>query len=329
MTREVPRDLGVVVTRKRGYPHTGWMWEDIVGDFESALIAGGARPLGSGRPNGALDGVGRVLGRMPGMLPRLGDDVRVLPLMGTKPRLAFPHGYRGRLVLFVWDCWPSETRRWERIFELLRPSLVCFTARDAAEYWGPRLGGERAVWLPEAIDPHVYRPDRALADRAVDLLEMGRRHEPFHAAAVELFQSMPGRQHVFSRPDGPPLFRTRADLVSGIGATKMLACFPASTTHPEGRARSWEVMTYRYLEAAASKTLIVGQIPRDMVELFGFVPGLQLDAADVASLLADVLERPEDYQGLVDRTHRRLLEIGTWSTRAEQVIDLARTRLGT
>lgn len=311
----------VVRTRKRGYPHEGWNWENVVEDLELAAIAEGFFAVGTPRSNELADFVGRASSRLPFLkVPaRNSEDFRLLALMGTKPRLAFPHAWTRRgLAMYVWDCWPVDDLRWDRIFRQLSPDFVFFTSRDAADRWSARLETTVVDWLPEAIEPGKYSPGVSLVERPIDLLEVGRRFAEFHEPATRSCEGH-GYRHQYPTDESPFIFRDFESLASGIASAKALVCYPASVTHPEGRSQGVETMTYRYLEAVASRTLIVGKIPEEMISLFGFAPGVDMAPSDVEDGLPAVIDSIADYQDLVDRAHLRLLEVGTWQARIKSI----------
>lgn len=316
------RAYQVIRTRKRGFPHEGWQWEHVVDGFERAFGRAGVPLVEDPLPPRIADAIGRVIGRLPARAPRRKStqDLRVLALMGPKPRLAFPLAYTPhRLALFIWDCWPPDDSRWNDIFTRLRPTFVFFSSRIARDRWAGRIPAQ-CLWIGEAIDDREYTPGPALADRAVDVLELGRPYEAFHRVAAPTL-SREGFVHLHPTADRPHLFADTAELVSGLGSAKTLICYPASITHPRGRAAGVETMTHRFLEGVATRTLVVGKIPEEMVEMFGFRPGIDLPAEDVASKLPALIDSIETYQNLVDDSLGRLLRVATWDVRVRQILE--------
>ncbi|WP_133185594.1 glycosyltransferase [Arthrobacter sp. Bz4] len=78
-------------------------------------------------------------------------------------------------------------------------------------------------------------------------------------------------------------------------------------------------MTYRYLEAAAARTLIVGEIPQDMKDLFGFTPGVHVPSEKAGEHLREIASKLPEYQDLVDKVHHRLHEVATWDVRTKEI----------
>jgi hypothetical protein len=85
-------------------------------------------------------------------------------------------------------------------------------------------------------------------------------------------------------------------------------------------------MTHRYLEAAATKTLIVGAIPGEMKDLFGFTPGIEVDPSCPEEVLQQLVDDPAQFQHLVDRTHQRLRQVATWDVRVAEMLSVVASR---
>jgi glycosyltransferase involved in cell wall biosynthesis len=79
-------------------------------------------------------------------------------------------------------------------------------------------------------------------------------------------------------------------------------------------------MSHRYLEAAATRTLIAGKVPAEMIELFGFAPGIDVCPNEMGDFAAELDRDPTGYQGLVDAAYARLLEVATWEVRSREIL---------
>jgi hypothetical protein len=176
----------------------------------------------------------------------------------------------------------------------------------------------RVVWSPEATDPSKYDPRKKLTERNIGVLELGRRYDAFHAAVSPFLESR-GIRHVYEPVPGQKIFPTRTELAAGLGDSIISVCFPAARTHPEA-AHGLSTATHRYFESIASKCILVGESPSELVDLFGYDPTIAIDASEPLSQLGSILLEPEKYQDLVDRNYSRLQEVGTWSVRAAQVL---------
>ena len=78
----------------------------------------------------------------------------------------------------------------------------------------------------------------------------------------------------------------------------MAAIFPCSLTHPE-RSGPVETVTHRYFESMASKCLIIGHAPRELIDLFGYNPAIEMQANHEFKQL----------QALLDKIIKRIMKL--------------------
>ena len=250
----------------------------------------------------------------------LDETIYIVPLMGFKEYMLFPHIYRARIATYCFDVWPAEHDRWVRFFRRHRPVVAFLSAKSSVAAMQAAAPEVRFVWAPEAIDPRVYDPGKPLAERSIDVLELGRRFDGYHdAVTAEL--AVRKKLHLFEQPKGRKIFAGRDNLVRGLGDTKVLVCFPTSMTDAE--AGHVGTMTLRYLEACASGCVPVGRAPAELVELFGYNPVVDLDLTRPLAHTLEILENVEGWQELVRRNHARMLEVGTWDVRSAEITVIA------
>jgi len=238
--------------------------------------------------------------------------------MGFSESKTFPLSYWTEIVPYCFDCWPAGYERWAAFFERHRVRLAFFSARQSAEYFSARLPKMEAIWLPEATDPSEYDPSVPWAQRHIDVLELGRKNDVFHEKIAKSLAEA-GRVHLFERVKGQIIFPERSDLISGLAHSKISICFPCSQTHPE-RSGSVETVTHRYFESIASKCLILGHAPQELIDLFGYNPVIEVQKESPFDQVEHLLRNPGVLQDLVDQNYNRLLEVGTWKHRVETVI---------
>ncbi|WP_146066129.1 hypothetical protein [Cryobacterium sp. Y82] len=300
--------------------------EEVVSDFETAMGRHGLRSIYKLTAVMPWDTLGRLVSRfhMRPLKLRREKTAAVIGLMGLAERQLLPSIIRYDLTPYIWDCWPDREVDWRSFFMRYSPKRVAFTSRDAARYWSSQLPHVDVVWLPEAIDADVYEAGPLLSARSILLLEVGRRYGDAHDVARRTITSL-GAKHLYVQPDATLTFLPeRKDLIRTLHTSRALFCFPGAISHPKGRTGAWESMTHRYLEAAATKTLIIGTIPNEMIELFGFCPGLNVTLEDLPALLLQLHQSPQEFQWLVDKTHARLLEVATWTVRVSQLSAFAK-----
>jgi len=259
-----------------------------------------------------------------GAAGRLRLNVLLNPFPGS-PMLAFggyvpdatcfPLSLWVRFVPCFFDCWEPWFPRWESFFKRNRTELAFLSARDAVEHFQLRFPSRRFCWLPESVDPSLYRCEMPLALRSIDVLELGRRHDAFHERIAPALAGA-GLVHLYERVRGQVIFPTRSDLVTGLADSRISVCFPQSLTNPRRSGRV-ETATYRYFEAMASKCVLVGKCPLELKDMFGYNPVVEIGEA---TEVLDIIRNITNYQSLVDRNHQRLFEVGTHSARVDALI---------
>jgi hypothetical protein len=187
-----------------------------------------------------------------------------------------------------------------------------------------RVPGLDVVWMPEAIEPTLYSPDRPLAERSIDVIELGRRWATYHDKIRDHCAAR-GYVHRYEKTRGQLVFETREDFLRGLGDSKISVCFPSSLTHPE-RSGDVETMTLRYLESVASGCVIVGRCPAEMRDLFGYNPVVEADLGDPVGQIDQILQSLPSFEPLLDRNLQRLREVGTWDTRVGTMLELLHER---
>ena len=231
----------------------------------------------------------------------------------------FPFSYWNELVPYCFDCWPNTYERWAAFFQRHRVRIAFFTARQSAQYFARLLPDMHSIWLPEATDPLDYCSSRSWAERDIDVLELGRKNDAYHEKiAAQLAKA--NRTHYFEKVKGEIIFPDRSDLLDGFARTKLSICFPSSQTHPE-RSGSVETVTHRYFESMASKCLIVGHAPQELVDLFGFNPVVEVQPGSEFEQIESLLNYPEGFHRVVERNYERLLEVGTWRSRIATILE--------
>jgi hypothetical protein len=123
-----------------------------------------------------------------------------------------------------------------------------------------------------------------------------------------------GKTYVYETEKGKIIFPGREEFVRGLARARVSICVPSSITHPE-RAGDIETMTIRYLQSIASKCLVLGHAPAEMVELFGYNPVVEIDMSDPVGQVLDILGRYEDYLPLIERNFDRVSREHTWENR--------------
>jgi hypothetical protein len=242
----------------------------------------------------------------------------LVPVMHVEEYRYFPRSYWSEIIPFCFDCWPKRWDDWEATFRRNRVRIAFFTAKEACREFSTRLPEMKCFWVPEGTDVNEWNAQIPLASRAIDVLELGRRYDPWHFAVVEsLIQKQ--KKHLYEKIKGEIVFSTRRGLAEGYASSKMSVCFPQSLTHPE-RAGTVETTTMRYFEAMASKCIVFGKSPRELIEDFGYDPVVQADMNQPVEQLFEILSNLEHYADLVEQNFLKVIEHSTWIARFRQVL---------
>jgi hypothetical protein len=264
--------------------------------------------------------VGRALGRyrLNRNLVQIRGKAYVVPMAWPNDGRAFPYLYCREIIPWICDCWPRDYLKWEHLFRRDRVKLAFFSARGSAEHFRRVLPGMESLWMPEGCVPSDYSPRKPLAERSIHLLEIGRKHRPFHEAVAGPVAAA-GFRHVFA-VDGTntPVYPDQASLHAALGDSVISVCFPRTVTHPD-QAGGLETVTLRYFESIASRCIVLGKCPAELEELFGFNPVIEVGDDPAGQVLA-ILRNPSALQGHVDRAYQRLLEVGTYAARTAAMI---------
>ena len=305
----------MILLKTTSRDHYSWT---VVEDFERAATLLSRETISSSRHFWFWNACRRA-----GLLSNVATSVLRKPLsaavvcmMGLDEAQVFPETFRRELIPFIFDCWPDTVEAWESFFIRHGTRTALVTSLDAVRYLKSKLPDLDCYWTPEAIDISAVVPGPALAERDTVLIEYGRSYLEAHAEAKKTLAFMRAK-HV--HPGLGAKLTGKAELFAALASSRASLCYPGSVSHPGGRTKNWEAMTQRYLEAVATKTLIVGKVPKDMIELFGFNPGVDSDISSLSSTLKKIHAEPEQFQSIVDESHARLLEIGTWDSRIRQV----------
>lgn len=295
-------------------PSAPWWHEHLRAALERAGVSSARAPanhVGGLWRAAAKAGIARNVSR---------GSVAVLGITGNRGWSRWlPWGIRNEIVPYAFDCWEPWWDHWERALRRFRVRVAMFSSHQAAAEMARRIPELRAHWIPEALDPTGYAGDRPLVERTVDVLEFGRRHATFGRHATRVLASLNAR-HVYPEPNARlvPDHDGRG-VRDALSNARALVCFPRCDTHPEKAGRV-ETVTARYFEGIFSGCVLVGRAPQELIDLFGYNPVVTVDPANPGEVLRRIVEEPGAFQELVTRNLIRARRVGTWDTRAQQVI---------
>jgi hypothetical protein len=230
-------------------------------------------------------------------------------------KLMLPYSFFTSMnFIYMYDAWPRFHKWIFPLLDFFNIRFVFFSSKQVyldhqTKYPGSRC---KSIWLPEGINTAEYRAE-SYVNKDIDVLEFGRIYQEYHDL-IKGALITEGKKHVYPKPGVALLFPDRPSFIDGLAQSKIVICVPSNITHPQ-RAEYISTMTLRYLQAMASKVLIVGKMPNDMQELFTYLPILEIDMDHAAEQILDILRNYEAYIPLIERNYVEVWENHQWQNR--------------
>ena len=234
---------------------------------------------------------------------------------GRIESVAWPWLLTHEIVPMLWDVWPQNVKPLVCFARRNRVKIIFCTSSQTVVRLREMLPGVKVEWVPEGIKIDAYPCGDLLSTRRVDILSYGRQMEStmgqLRSFASEtnlnvLFRK--GREHLFSNFEG---------LKEGLRSSKISICYPQSQSHPM-RARGLETLTQRYWESMLSGTLIAGHAPKELVDVCGYNPVIELGERP-SEVIGEVLLNINKYQELADRNRKCAEQIAGWDKRMPRI----------
>lgn len=226
----------------------------------------------------------------------------------------FPDYACHEIIPFIWDCWPRYFEKTCKWFKRHDVRTAIFTSSQTAEKMRERFPEMNILWCPEGIDTSLYSEGKELKNREIDILEFGRSNRKVFKA--ELPSSI---RHVCTMQDGKYIF-TNEELRQSMGDAKVTITLPRSITQPDV-AGDIETLTQRYWECMLTRMVMVGHAPKELVDLIGYNPVIEIDTANPNGQINDILQHLADYRDLTNRNREVALQKGGWTVRMQGVMD--------
>ncbi len=238
---------------------------------------------------------------------------------------SFPHMFLSdNNILYLFDAWPEKFGIIRQIIKSYNIGILLISSKDAAERLQALNPGIPVIWCPEGIRNKTYRaPDYPMKD--IDVLQLGRKYDLWHDKVVHKLQES-GFSYLYEKIKGEVIFKTRDEFIDGLGRSRISVCFPKSLTH-KAESGGITTMTHRYLQSMASRCLILGIIPDEMKELFGYDPGITVDMDDPAGQIIEIIRNFNDYIPLIERNYTFCLNNHDWSNRWIVIKDIITEKL--
>jgi glycosyltransferase involved in cell wall biosynthesis len=219
--------------------------------------------------------------------------------------------------IFLFDAWPDDHQKIADFANQYKIDYLFVTASQAAQQIKPLLIKTQLYWIPEGINPTLYKQDIRLTDKTIDVLALGRKYDKYHLSIVESLTSK-GINYKYEKKKGEIIFPTRDGFINGLADSKISICVPSSITHFE-RSGDIETMTIRYLQSMVSKCIVLGHAPAEMIDLFGYNPVVEIDYANPVKQITDMLENYESYIPLIEKNYNTVVTEHTWQNRWDEI----------
>lgn len=249
-----------------------------------------------------------------------GDRDYFVVLMGAVFSKCAPYFMlSGRKSIYLFDAWPSDHEKIIKFINFWQIDNVFLSSSQATEMLSASVRECNFYWLPEAINPSLYRAS-PYAEKDIDVLQFGRKYDAYHELIRKPLER-DGKVYRYEQTKGEIVFATREEFVDGLARSKVSICVPSNITHPE-RSGDIETMTVRYLQSMTSKCLIVGHAPKEMINLFGYNPVIEIDMKDPVNQLQFVLNNFNQYVSLIEKNYATVADNHSWHNRWKEITDV-------
>jgi Glycosyl transferases group 1 len=234
-------------------------------------------------------------------------DLKLWALAYTRPR--------ARRVCLAMDLSQLVVDRMRHLIRVQRLAM-CFTLYREAVEAIKRTSPETPIeWLPPGFSRAVFR-DLGLA-RDIDILWVGRRHPPLHAALLR-FSDETGYTYRYSYHPRDPA--TSEELTQLVARARYYVVTPPG---PE-RVGEFNPISVRYLEGLGAGARLLGVLPRsgefeDLLPMDAIV-ACAADGSDLPAVLAEADADPQWQEKRLaarDLVHER----HGWEQRAKQIYE--------
>lgn len=250
-------------------------------------------------------------------LPKSREDARLRFVNASSICFdTFPDYAHYEIIPMIWDCWPAQRDNIERWLRRHNVNCAIFTSTQTADFFRERMTEINILSVTEGADVEAYDEGKSLTERPIDLLEYGSIKRNFFHHYVE------GVNHK-NRQNGSSIMTTSSDLVLTLSRSKIVIALPRCDTEPEV-AQGLETLTQRYWECMLSRCVLLGRAPKELIELIGYNPVIDLDREHADEQVIDIIRHISDYQELVNRNRKTALRMAPWSLRMQTIIDWLR-----
>ena len=218
-------------------------------------------------------------------------------------------------VLWMYDAWEPLFDEIEKTIRAYKINLVFTASKQSADYFNTlNIPNFQSHWIPEGIDVTQYQ-FIPYQERTTDVLQIGRKWNEYH----EKIKSIETRLiYKYEKKAGQIIFPSREEFLFGLANSKISICVPSDITHPE-RTGNISTITNRYLQSMASRCLIVGKVPHDMLHLFDYNPIVEIDEENPIAQIESILSNFDVYIPLIEKNYEVVKNFHNWDNRVSQI----------
>lgn len=223
-------------------------------------------------------------------------------------------------VLWMYDAWEPLFDEIEKTIRAYKINMVFTASKQSADYFNTlNIPNFQSHWIPEGIDVDQYQ-FIPYQERTTDVLQLGRKWNEYHEKIKTIEKDI---VYQYEKKAGEIIFPTREDFLFGLANSKISICVPSDITHPE-RTGKISTITNRYLQSMASKCLLLGKIPHDMVHLFDYNPIIEIDDNNPVAQIEAILSNFDTYIPLIEKNYETIKSFHNWDNRVAQIENFIR-----
>ena len=218
-------------------------------------------------------------------------------------------------VLWMYDAWEPLFDEIEKTIRAYKINLVFTASKQSADYFNTlNIPNFQSHWIPEGIDVTQYQ-FIPYQERTTDVLQLGRKWNEYHKKIKSIETRL---IYKYEKKAGQIIFPTREEFLFGLANSKISICVPSDITHPE-RTGNISTITNRYLQSMASRCLIVGKVPHDMLHLFDYNPIVEIDEENPVAQIEAILANFDTYIPLIEKNYEVVKNFHNWDNRVSQI----------
>ena len=239
-------------------------------------------------------------------------------------------------VLWTYDVWEPDYCSVEKLVRQSGINLLLLSSYQATQHFkNLKIRNCNVHWVPETINPADYK-HKNWSERNINILSFGRSwltyHDKIKQGCVEnninyVYQERNETIDVAVQGLKKNLqFPTWSSFVDGLADAQICICFPRTVTHPK-LAGNVSTLTVRYLQAMASKCLIIGSAPLEVKLLLNYNPVIEVDWIDPVGQIQNILKHPENWQELIEKNYDTVCSIFHHNNALKQIDTLVRKQI--